>query len=145
VRVAIAEAERLAGRSLTEQVTDPATGTISRIKLVTDNGAAFKGAVFAAFVAGRAELTHLRTRRRSPGRNGVRERAFGSLKYEHLYRHEISTLADLTREAEAYRQVFNHIRPHEALGLHRPAEVHNQPTLKPPTKIQNTQPSSQDS
>lgn len=30
----------------------------------------------------------------------MRERAFGSLKYEHLYRMEIQTLANLAREAE---------------------------------------------
>lgn len=32
----------------------------------------------------------------------------------------------LTIEAERYRQVFNHIRPHEALGMRRPVEVHQQ-------------------
>jgi len=104
-------------------------GTIRRIRLVTDNGPAFRGTAFARFLARRCdELLHIRTRRHSPGQNGVRERAFGSLKYEHLYRHEIETLDDLTREAAAYRQVFNHIRPHEALGQRRPAKVHANPT-----------------
>jgi putative transposase len=42
---AVAEAERLAGgMALAEQLRDPATGQIRRIKLVTDNGGAFKGA-----------------------------------------------------------------------------------------------------
>ncbi|AEH09123.1 MULTISPECIES: integrase core domain-containing protein [Protofrankia] len=119
VQIAIAEAERLAGgRPLADQLVDPATDEITRIKLVTDNGAAFKGAAFARFLGSRPELLHIRTRRKSPGQNGVRERAFGSLKYEHLYRHEIETLNDLVREAEAYRQIFKHVRPHEALGLH---------------------------
>jgi transposase InsO family protein len=85
-----------------------------------------KGARFAAFVASRPELLHIRTRRRSPGQNGVRERAFGSLKYEHLYRLEIDNGQTLASEAERYRHVFNHIRPHEALGLRRPTEVHQQ-------------------
>jgi putative transposase len=142
VRLAIAEAERLAGGvPLAEQLADPATGQITPIKLVTDNGGAFKGHAFATYIAGRPELLHIRTRRKSPGQNGVRERAFGSLKYEHLYRREIETLQDLAREAEAYRQVFNHIRPHEALDFYRPIEVHHDPKLKPRTKIQNTQPS----
>ena len=146
VKAAIAEAERLAGgMSLAEQLRDPATGQIRRIKLVTDNGGAFKGHAFAAFLATRSEFIHIRTRRKSPGQNGVRERAFGSLKYEHLYRTEIETLQDLAREAEAYRQVFNHIRPHEALGFHRPIDVHRHPALKPQPKIQNTQPSRQES
>jgi putative transposase len=141
VKLAIVEAERLDGRPLAEQLRDPGSGKIRRIKLVTDNGGAFKGAAFAAFIASRPELLHIRTRRKSPGQNGVRERAFGSLKYEHLYRIEIETLQDLAREAEAWRQIFNHIRPHEALGLHRPVEVHHNPALKPPTKITEPQPS----
>jgi transposase InsO family protein len=131
VQIAIAEAERLAGRPLAEALTDPHTGEIRRIKLVTDNGAAFKGAAFARFIASRPELLHIRTRRRSPGQNGVRERAFGSLKYEHLYRIEIDDLPALAREAEAYRHVFNHIRPHEALAGRRPIEVYTHPSLHP--------------
>jgi len=131
VQIAIGEAERLAGRPLAEALADPATGEFRRIKLVTDNGAAFKGAAFARFIASRPELLHIRTRRRSPGQNGVRERAFGSLKYEHLYRHEIDDLPALAREAERYRQIFNHIRPHETLAGHRPIEIYHDPTLHP--------------
>jgi putative transposase len=147
VKIAIAEAEALAGGvALLDQLPiDADTGRPRRIKLVTDNGGAFKGHAFAAFIASRPELLHIRTRRKSPGQNGVRERAFGSLKYEHLYRCEIQTLTDLAREAEAYRHVFNHIRPHEALGFHRPIEVHHNPALKPQPKIQNTQPSAKES
>jgi putative transposase len=147
VKIAIAEAEALAGGvPLLDQLpVDPETGKPKRIKLVTDNGGAFKGHAFAAFIASRPELLHIRTRRKSPGQNGVRERAFGSLKYEHLYRQEIETLGDLAREAEAYRHVFNHIRPHEALDFHRPIEVHRNPALKPKPKIQNAQPSAKES
>ena len=147
VRLAIAEAEALAGGvPLLDQLPiDSTTGRQRRIKLVTDNGGAFKGHAFAAFLASRPEFLHIRTRRKSPGQNGVRERAFGSLKYEHLYRTEIDTLSDLTREAEAYRQVFNHIRPHEALDFHRPIDVHRDPSLKPQTKIENAQPSAKES
>lgn len=127
MRTAIAEAERLCGGvPLAEQLTDPATGKTTRIKPVTDNGGACKGARFAAFIASRPELAHLRTRRRSPGQNGVRERAFGSLKYEHLYRVEIDDGQALAVEAERYREVFNTVRPQEALGMRRPAEIHQQ-------------------
>ena len=127
VRIAIAEAERLAGGvPLAEQLTNPETGHIKRIKVVTDNGGAFRASRFAAFIASRPELLHIRTRRRSPGQNGVRERAFGSLKYEHLYRMEIDDGQTLAAEAERYRHVFNHIRPHEALGMQRPIEIHQQ-------------------
>ena len=34
-------------------------------------------------------------------------------------------------EAEAYRNIFNHLRPHEALDGHRPIEVYTDPTLHP--------------
>jgi transposase InsO family protein len=104
-----------------------------------------RGAAFAAFIASRPELLHIRTRRKSPGQNGVRERAFGSLKYEHLYRMEIETLQDLAREADAYRQVFNNVRPHEALAFYRPIEVHRSPSLKPQPKITEAQPSAKES
>jgi hypothetical protein len=61
----------------------------------------------------------------------VRERAFGSLKYEHRYRIEIDDLPALAREAEIYRHVFNRICPHEVLGGHRPIEVYTDPSLHP--------------
>ena len=131
VQLAIDQAEALAGCRLEEALADPVTGEVHKIKLVTDNGSAFKGAAFARFIASRTEFVHIRTRRRSPGQNGVRERAFGSLKYEHLYRLEIDDLPALAAEAEAYRHVFNHIRPHEALGGHRPIEVYTDPSLHP--------------
>ncbi len=138
VELAIAEAERLGGAPLATLLPAHPDGTPVRIKLVTDNGPAFKGAAFATFIASRPELVHIRTRAKSPGQNGVRERAFGSLKYEHLYRHadQIDTLADLHREAEHYRTVFNEIRPHEALGMRRPTEIIRDPSLHPVHKNQ---------
>lgn len=57
--------------------------------------------------------------------HAVRERAFGSLKYERLYREQIDDALDLVREAEGYRAEFNTVRPHEALSWNRPAEVHS--------------------
>jgi len=109
--------------------------------------ARFQGHAFAAYIASRPELLHIRTRRKSPGQNGVRERAFGSLKYEHLYRMEIETLPDLHREAEAYRQIFNHLRPHEARGFYRPIGIHRDPALQPQPNLKptETQPSAEQS
>jgi len=54
----------------------------------------------------------------------VRERAFGSLKYEHLYRLEIDDGHDLAAECETYRQLFNTIRPHQSLAGRRPLDAH---------------------
>ena len=133
VEIAIAEAEHVLGKPLAQDLhVDRDTGEICKIKLVTDNGPAFKSSRFASFVAATAVLEHIRIKARSPGQNGVRERRFGSLKYEHLCRHEITDGVAVAREAEAYRQVFNHFRPHESLGMARAAErylaaVHDRP------------------
>jgi len=123
VEIAIDEAEQVLGHRLIDDLNlDPETGEPIKIKLVSDNGPAFKSSRFASFVVSTGVLEHIRTRRKSPGQNGVRERAFGSLKYEHLHRHEITDGPTIASEAERYRQVFNTVRPHEALGMARPAE-----------------------
>ena len=46
------------------------------------------------------------------------------MKYEHLYRLEIDDGHTLGVEVEEYRQLFNQIRPHEALAMRRPLDVH---------------------
>ena len=124
VEQAIAETERLLGRPLAETLVDEATGEIRPIAVVTDNGPCFKSVRFAAYIEKRPELIHIRTRRKTPQQNGVRERAFGSLKYEHLYRLEIDDGHQLGVEVEAYRQLFNMIRPHEAIDMRCPLDVH---------------------
>lgn len=123
MQIAIDEAEHVLGGNLIDDLpVDETTGQIIKIKLVTDNGLAFKSSRFASFVAGTGVLEHIRIKPRTPGQNGVRERGFGSLKYEHLYRQEITDGPMIADEAEAYRQVFNHVRPHEALGMATPAQ-----------------------
>jgi len=125
VELALAQAQRLlAGPSLLEYLTDPDTGEVVPITLVTDNGGPFRSFRFGALIASRPELRHVRTRVRSPGQNGVRERAFQTLKYERLYREPIDDALDLVREAEAHRVEFNTVRPHEALSWNRPSDVH---------------------
>ena len=123
---ALTETERLLGQALLDVVTDPETGEVRPVALVTDNGPCFKSSRFAAFVDRHPELIHIRTKRKSPGQNGVRERAFGSLKYEHLYRHEIDDGHDLGLHVERYRQLFNQVRPHQSLAGRRPLDAHLQ-------------------
>jgi transposase InsO family protein len=137
VELAIQEAETLLGHSLKEELTDPLTGEIRPIALVTDNGSAFKSKGFATFIASRPELIHIRTKRRSPQQNGVRERAFGSLKYEHLYRQEIPDGPTLAAEVEAYRHTFNWIRPHQAIGMQRPMDRYLQGSAQDQTPTRN--------
>ena len=124
VKLAIAEAERLLGGPLLEHLADRETGVTRPVCVVTDNGPCFKSNDFARFINGRPELIHIRIRVKSPGQNGVRERAFQSLKYEHLYREEIDDGHQLGLEAERYRQLFNRVRPHRSLAGRRPLDVH---------------------
>lgn len=134
VELAIGEAERLHQRSLLQQQTNPDTGEVRSITLVTDNGAAFTSARFERFLRSRPELSHVRTRANTPGQKGVRERAFGSLKYEHLYRLEIADGQTLATEAEQYRQVFNHTRPPRYA---RPPPTSRHPPRRPTDKSTN--------
>ena len=119
------KAQRLLGPvPLVEHPTDPNTGKIVPIALVTDNDGPFRSFHFGALITARPELSHVRTPIRSPSQNGVQEQAFGSLKYERLYPEQIDDPLDLIRESEAFRIKFNHTRPHEALCWNRPLNVH---------------------
>jgi transposase InsO family protein len=119
---AIREAERLLGRTLLEDCVDPDTGELHPVILVTDNGPCYKSSDFARFIASRPELRHVRTRHYAPQTNGVVERFNQSLKYERLYRHEISDGQALVEQIEDFRHEFNTIRPHETLDWARPAD-----------------------
>jgi transposase InsO family protein len=125
------------GVTLAQELTDPITGEIRPIAVVTDNGPAFKSHGFERFIASRPELIHIRTRCRTPQQNGVRERGFGTLKYEHLHRVDIPDGPTLAAEAEAYREIFNWIRPHEAIGLQTPMDLYLQTPTGAQTPTQN--------
>ncbi len=125
VELAILEAERLAGARLVDLAPRDANGdALPMITLVTDNGGPFRSFRFDAFIATHPELRHVRTRVRTPGQNGSRERGFGSLKYGRLFLEEIDDALDLVTHAEGYRIEYNTVRPHEALAWNRPLDVH---------------------
>lgn len=121
---AIAQAEALLGTTLEAECVDAETGEIQPLTIVSDNGPAYKSDAFALFVARRPWLRHVRTRYRSPQSNGVIERFYGSIKYEHLFRHEIQSGFELNVECDKYRQIYNEVRPHEHLGFLTPLEVY---------------------
>lgn len=74
--MALNEAQRLLDDTpLIEHLTDPDTDEIVPITLVTDNGGPFRSFRFSALIVARPELRNVRTPVRSPGQNGVRERA----------------------------------------------------------------------
>ncbi len=119
---AISAAEAFMGKTLLADCTDPATGELTPVIVVTDNGPAYKSSDFARFIAGRPELTHVRTRHHAPETNGVVERFNQSLKYEHLYRYEIANGQDLVDHVTEYCDTYNRIRPHETLGFIPPLQ-----------------------
>ena len=111
------------GSLLFALASDP-TASAQALTIVTDNGGPFRSFRFEAFIATHAELRHVRTRVRTPGQNGSRERGFGSLKYERLFLEEIPDAIDLAAHTEHYRVEYNTVRPHENLSWNRPIEVH---------------------
>jgi transposase InsO family protein len=126
VQKALDETEQLLGHPLIDDApVNTETGEIEPIvTIVTDNGGPFRSATFELFIMRHPELRHVRTRVRTPGQNGSRERGFGSMKYEWLFREEIDDALQLVEHIDAYREDYNHVRPHEAIAWNRPADVH---------------------
>jgi putative transposase len=100
---------------LIEDVVDRATGELHPVRVVTDNGACFRARGFASYIRSRPELEHVRTRHRAAQTNGVIERRFQALNYEHLYLHEIADGSALSELVAGFQTEFNTIRPHQAL------------------------------
>lgn len=115
-QVAITEAERLLGHPLVDDGVDAVTGKAAPLTIVSDNRPAFKSAEFVGFFARHPELRHVRTRHHRPRDQRGVERFNRSFKYEHLYREEIGDVIALRDEVEAYRELYNWVRPHETLG-----------------------------
>ena len=67
--------------------------------MIADNGGPFRSFWLEHFINAHPELRHGRTRAKAPGHDGVRERAFGSLNYERLYREQNDDALDLVRQA----------------------------------------------
>jgi transposase InsO family protein len=135
IELTIREAEVLAGRPLLDLAPRDTDGTMQPlVTTVTDNGGPFRSFRFEAFIATHPELRHVRTRARTPGQNGSRERGFGSLKYEKLFLEEIPDALDLLRHTEDYRHDHNTVHPHEALaGIAPTTSTPAPPTPSSPT------------
>jgi putative transposase len=94
------------------------------VTIVTDSGGPFRSLSLQLFIVGHPELRHVRTRVKSPGQNGSRERGFGTLEYERGFLDEIPDALTLVERAEGYRIEYNTLRPHESIPWNRPLEVH---------------------
>ena len=66
LEVAYEAAQALLGRPLAEDCTDPATGEIVPLVIVSDSGPAMKSTAVARWFAARPHLAHVRTRHRAP-------------------------------------------------------------------------------
>lgn len=135
------KAHDLLGHSLLDDVTCSHTGQITPVIVVSDNGPCYKATAFARYIARRPELTHVRTRRRSPSTNGVIERYHGAIQIEHLWRQLPADGVQMTTMVDDYRHLYNHVRPHEALDRDRPIERY----LADPDDDANTTPSNEES
>jgi len=124
LRCAISRAEELLLHELAGDCVDLETGELEPLRVVTDNGAAFKSDFFWRYVTGHPCLEHIRTRHYAPETNGVVERFNQTLKYEHLYQREIDQAATLAEEVESLLTLYNEVRPHESLGQRPPLSMH---------------------
>ena len=127
---ALLEVEVLLGVTWVEDLTDPTTGEIGRLRIVTDNGPASRVDGLPPGWRPRNTSSTSGPATRRPWTNGVIERWFRSVKYERLYRREISDGLELARQVDDYLGIFNSIRPHEAIGMKTPLSVYRQ-TPKP--------------
>jgi len=112
------------------ELVDKNTGEVidvvpAPIAVVSDNGSCFRGETCQSASAGDEPLLrHVRTRVRSPQTNGVIERFFGTLKYEHLYRAPIDDGGALAMETARFRDIYKRIRPHQALDDRTPRQAY---------------------
>jgi putative transposase len=107
---------------LIEDLLERDTGILTPIVVVTDNGPCYKAGSFASYIRSRPEFEHVRTRHRSPETNGVIERWYESLKYEHLYLQEIDDGPARAEHVLDYTRIYHDERPHEAIGWQRPRD-----------------------
>jgi putative transposase len=115
-------AGKVLGHPLIEDLLDRESGELTPVVVVTDNGSCYKAGSFARYIRSRPEFEHVRTRHRSPETNGVIERWYQSLKYEHLYLQEIDDGPALAEHVVDYTRIYNEERPHETIGWALPHE-----------------------
>lgn len=68
-------------------------------------------------------IEHLRSRPACPQDNGAHERMHGDMRVE-LEDEAMHTLAEQQAAVDGWRDEYNYIRPHEALGQRRPSELY---------------------
>ena len=96
--------------------------------ILSDNGAQFSGfkkgyTQFERWLMD-LDILPIHGRVKHPQTQGKIERFHRTMKQELLKHTTISDIADAEIKLSAWREKYNHVRPHEALGMKRPAEVY---------------------
>ena len=138
VKLAIAEAGRLGGAPLPQLLPAHPDGTPVRIKLVTDNGPAFKGAASRSSSPPGPSWSTSAPAPKAQARTGCASVRSGCSSTSTCTGTPSRSppWPTCNREAEAYRKIFNEIRPHEALGMRLPIQIIRDPRPHPIHKNQ---------
>jgi len=108
--------------------------------ILSDNGAQFAGfkkgyTQFEKWLMD-LDILPIHGRIKHPQTQGKIERFHRTMKHELLNHMQIEDLEDAEKKLAAWREKYNHIRPHEALGMKTPAEVYEPSTRQYPEEIQ---------
>ena len=88
-------------------------------RVLTDNGSAYRSHAWRSLLDAQ-QITHKRTRPYRPQTNGKVERFNRTLLGEWAYRRLYSSESARRAALPAWLHVYNHHRPHTALGNHPP-------------------------
>jgi len=89
----------------------------------SDQGSQFTSPIFTSRLHEREILVSMDGRGRALD-NVFIERLWRSVKYEDIYLKDYQSVAELIQGLDSYFQFYNQQRPHSALGMQTPAEVH---------------------
>ena len=118
--LAIRVARRLTSEDVLQQLTELFVARGTPACLLSDNGPELTATAVRKWLA-RVGVTPLFIGPGSPWENGYIESFNGKLRDELLDRELFYTLAEAHILQERWRQEYNHLRPHSALGYRPPA------------------------
>lgn len=98
--------------------------------MVCDNGTEFTSRALTKWSQAHAVNLHFIMHGR-PAENAYIESFDGKLRQGCLRQHWFASLAEARATVEAWRQDYNHVRPHRSLGPHTPAEGLKQDEINP--------------
>jgi len=130
LEAALADVKALLGIARVADLTDPATGEVATVRLVTDNGSCSPRRASPLGSPHSATSPTSASAGAAPWANGVVERFLQAIKYEYLYRQEITSGVELADQVATFRAIYDTIRPHEAMPPLRIETPPLTPTLR---------------